>query len=428
MEPSASTLPVSDEELVETLHRMLVAAGRHEAASLLRKSRVVFEQTGYDNWDGGTYTITLYIKVSPETFVLLGAGTEAAEKEINEQLTAVAKSMSSNWFVVSIVPLVVGMRGRPDLQGSPLSKRVKRTILTRLKKDDVKWWGALGQPEFLDPIFDLDALPSTDSRFKDARGDIWQHTVNNDDWSLDWLFSDRRFNLLEGDDSVFLSFLERCLDPEVRSASEAVGLATIFNKELREVGWNLQTMELMGDEDKYRVGPWNPAYGRAASSLQKTALVLSSNWMFQEIQRIEASVSTDPALAIGTAKELVDTCCKHIAERMELELPKKPDTPDLVKAVLKGLKLLPEDISDSAKGADSIRLMLRALTTLMQGLVEVRNLYGTGHGKGAAHKGPKPRHARLAVASAATFVEFIVDTYRERQELAGKERIESHSL
>jgi hypothetical protein len=140
--------------------------------------------------------------------------------------------------------------------------------------------------------------------------------------------------------------------------------------------------------------------------------------MYQEIQRIEASVNTDPALAIGTAKELVDTCCKHIAERMELELPKKPDTPDLVRAVLKGLKLLPEDISDSAKGADSIRLMLRALTTLMQGLVEVRNLYGTGHGKGSTHKGPKPRHARLAVASAATFVEFIVDTYRERQEQA----------
>jgi hypothetical protein len=198
----------------------------------------------------------------------------------------------------------------------------------------------------------------------------------------------------------------------------------LFNNELRDEGWNLQTMELMGDEEKYRVGPWNPAYSRSADSLQKTALILSSNWMYQEIQRIEASVNTDPALAIGTAKELVDTCCKHIAERMELELPKKPDTPDLVRAVLKGLKLLPEDISDSAKGADSIRLMLRALTTLMQGLVEVRNLYGTGHGKGSTHKGPKPRHARLAVASAATFVEFIVDTYRERQEQASGQALQ----
>ena len=176
-------------------------------------------------------------------------------------------------------------------------------------------------------------------------------------------------------------------------------------------------MELMGDEEKYRVGPWNPAYGRAADSLQKTALILSSTWMYQEIQRIEASIDTDPALAIGTAKELVDTCCKHIADRMNLSLPKMPDTPDLVRAVMEGLKLLPDDISDSAKGADAIRKTLRALTTLMQGLVEVRNLYGTGHGKSSKHKGPQPRHARLAVASAATFVEFIVETYRERERL-----------
>lgn len=420
MEPSKSSLPVGDEEIIETVHRMLIAAGRHESASLLQKSRVRFEESGYDNWNGGTYSITLYVQVAPETFVVLADRRETVEKEIGETLSAAVKQMSNNWFSVSIAPLVVGMRGRPDLQGNPLSKRVKRALIARLKKDAIVWHGVLAQPDFLEPVFDLDKLPSTDSRFKDARGDIWQHTVNNDDWPLEWIFSDTRFNLINGEDSTFLAFLERCLDPEVRSASESSGLAALFNNELRDDGWNLQTMELMGDEERYRVGPWNPAYGRAAGSLQKTALILSSNWMFQEIQRIEASVNTDPALAIGTAKELVDTCCKHIADHMGLELPKKPDTPDLVRAVLKGLKLLPEDISDSAKGVDSIRLMLRALTTLMQGLVEVRNLYGTGHGKGSTHKGPQPRHARLAVASAATFVEFIVDTYRERQEQAGK--------
>jgi hypothetical protein len=419
MLPSESRLPRTDEEVIETLYRMLIAGGRHEAASLLRKCRARFEETGNDSWNGGTRSITLYVQVAPETYVLLDDRRETVESEINEALSAAVKQMSSDWFSVKIVPLMVGMRGRPDLQGNPLSKRAKRAIVARLKSDRIVWHGWLTPPEFLEPLFDLDMLPSTDGRFTEARGDIWQHTVNNDDWSLDWIFSDDRFNLVTGEDSIFLAFLERCLDSEVRSASEATTLAALFNNELRNDGWNLQTMELLGDEEKYRVGPWNPAYGRAAGSLQKSALILSSTWMYQELQRIESSVHTDPALAIGTAKELVDTCCKHIADRMELELPKKTDTPDLVRAVLKGLKLLPEDISDSAKGADSIRTMLRALTTLMQGLVEVRNLYGTGHGKGSQHKGPQPRHARLAVASAATFVEFIVDTYRERQGKSG---------
>ena len=76
--------------------------------------------------------------------------------------------------------------------------------------------------------------------------------------------------------------------------------------------------------------------------------------MHQEIERIEATIETDPALAIGTAKEMVETCCKHIAEALKVELPANPDMPVLVKAVLKGLRLVPENIPESSKGAESI--------------------------------------------------------------------------
>jgi hypothetical protein len=121
--------------------------------------------------------------------------------------------------------MIVGMKGRPDLQGGPLSKRTKRAIIARFKSDNVVWYGSLSPPEFLDGLYDLNTLPSTDSRFENASGDIWQHTVRNDDWSLDWLYSDDRFNLLTGSDAAFLGFLERCLDPSVRSAEEAGVLA-----------------------------------------------------------------------------------------------------------------------------------------------------------------------------------------------------------
>ena len=415
MAKSDSHLSVSDEEIVETLHRMLNAGEKHEAATLLRKSRTRFEETGYDNWNGGTYSITLYVQVAPETFTLLGERRGQVEEEITETLRLAVNQLSTDTYDAKIAPLIVGMRGRPDIQGNPIPKRIRRSIIHRMRRDKFVWHGSLSAPELLEPLYDLEKLPSNDSRFRDAKGDIWQHTVNNDDWELSWIFDDERFNLLNGSDSQFLAFLERCLDPTVRLIAESAALAEEFNKDLRSEGWSLETMELMGDEEKYRIGPWTPAYGRAADSLEKTALILSSTWMYQEIQRIESSIHTDPALAIGTAKELVDTCCKHIADRMGLVLPKKPDTPDLVRAVMEGLKLLPDDISDSAKGADAIRKTLRALSTLMQGIVEVRNLYGTGHGKGSKHKGTQPRNARLAVASAATFVEFIVETYRERE-------------
>jgi hypothetical protein len=418
MAESQSHLPVSDEEIVDTLHRILNASGKYQAASLLRRCNAHFVEGNYDNWNGGTYSIVLYIQVAPETFALLEERKETLQTELTSTLQGAVSGLSTDWYSVQIVPMIVGMKGRPDLQGGPLSKRTKRAIIAKFKSDRVVWYGSLTPPEFLKELYDLNTLPSTDHRFQNASEDIWQHTVRNDDWPLDWLYTDDRFSLLSGADANFLGFLERCLDPSVRSVEDARVLASMMNAELQRDGWQLEAMQILGDEAKFRAAPWNPAYARAADSLQRSALVLSSTWMFQEIQRIEASINNDPALAIGTAKDLIDTCCKHILDARGIVLNGKPDTPDLVKAVLEDLKLVPAGISDQAKGAETIKKTLRTLTTLTQGLAEIRNLYGTGHGKNTNHRGLQPRHARLAVASAAAFIEFIVGTHKERKKVA----------
>ncbi len=43
---------------------------------------------------------------------------------------------------------------------------------------DVKmfYWGRLNEVDFLKRIYNLQELPSYDTRFKDAEGDLWQHT------------------------------------------------------------------------------------------------------------------------------------------------------------------------------------------------------------------------------------------------------------
>jgi hypothetical protein len=134
----------------------------------------------------------------------------------------------------------------------------------------------------------------------------------------------------------------------------------------------------------------------------------------RQIQRMRNSVEHDPALAIGTAKELVETVCKTILEQRQLAFPSDADVGQLVKEARKALGLIPESIPDAAKGAEAIRRLLSNLGNVAQGLGELRNLYGTGHGKAGAMKGLSPRHARLAVGAAATLATFLMETHQDR--------------
>ena len=136
--------------------------------------------------------------------------------------------------------------------------------------------------------------------------------------------------------------------------------------------------------------------------------------MQKEIQRLEQAVDTDPSLAIGTAKDLVESCCKTILAKRGTEIPKGVDLPKLVKMVAKELKLVPDGVSEAARGAETIRIILNNLTALTQGLAELRGLYGSGHGRDGKYRGLGPRHARLAVGAAVAFIDFVTETYHER--------------
>lgn len=78
-------------------------------------------------------------------------------------------------------------------------------------------FGRLSELDFLERIYNLEKMPSTDSRFPNAKGDIWQHTINNYDWDDYWFFTDERFHLARGnDDKYILRFICEMLHPAVR--------------------------------------------------------------------------------------------------------------------------------------------------------------------------------------------------------------------
>ena len=147
--------------------------------------------------------------------------------------------------------------------------------------------------------------------------------------------------------------------------------------------------------------------------LKETATVFDAKHLADQIRRMEQSVQSDPALAIGTAKELIETCCKTILAERDKSLPGKPDIPELTKATLKELRLVPDGIEDSARGSDILKRLLQNLGTIGNNLAELRGLYGTGHGKHAHTEALTSRHAKLAVGAASTLATFLFDTHRE---------------
>lgn len=147
--------------------------------------------------------------------------------------------------------------------------------------------------------------------------------------------------------------------------------------------------------------------------IKKTAAVFDAKHMADQIRRMAAAVETDPSLAIGTAKELIETCCKTILAERGSPLIGTPNIATLTKQTLKELKLVPDGIPDSARGSDVIKRLLSNLGTIGNGLAELRGLYGTGHGKHGRASGLTARHAKLAVGAAATLATFLFETHRE---------------
>jgi len=80
---------------------------------------------------------------------------------------------------------------------------------------------------------------------------------------------------------------------------------------------------------------------------------------------------------------------------------------------------VPEGIADAVKGAETIKRVLSNLGSIVYGLAELRNLYGSGHGRSGPLRGLTPRHARLAVSSAGALCTFLLETHDARKHKAG---------
>jgi hypothetical protein len=307
---------------------------------------------------------------------------------------------------------------RTDEQQIP--RELRRDLLDLLSMENVVWSGRLGDLKFLDRLYDLEDLPSGDGRFADAAGDIWQHTENNpSDWERDWVFSDERFDLIGCSDERFLAFLCLTVHPVVRADDgERQELVALYNDMLAEAGIEL--------------APAVAARGRRPIYEPRGAVVRKAPTMIfrrdyehlddpavlhEHLKRIEAGLAADPAAAIGSSKELVESVCKLILDDYGISYAKEDSLLDLYKKVADAMALSRESVPESAKGSEAARRVLQNLATTVQSMAELRNELGLGHGK-TKTSAVEERHGRLAFNAAQTVAEFLLDTWHARKAMS----------
>jgi hypothetical protein len=171
-----------------------------------------------------------------------------------------------------------------------ISVITRQELVDRILLADPSFFpGRFGLLTFLKRVWPLTQMSSTDSRFKDAEGDIWQHTVNNDDWTMHDLLVDR-LDILNAPDQRFGRFLETLVHPlNIPDKAQQAEQVQMINRELTNDSFELRKVDEISSRPVYKLaaigsGGLGDAYvvvlsfaGEDRKYVQEVAEILKSN-------------------------------------------------------------------------------------------------------------------------------------------------------
>ena len=140
------------------------------------------------------------------------------------------------------------------------------------------------------------------------------------------------------------------------------------------------------DEETGQITPVGPPF--APESLKNVG---DASAVRQQLGRIQRAILDDPALAIGSAKELIESTAKVVLEERGLPVADRADLPALVRDAQQALGLHPSAAIPGPDGSDTVKKILGSVSGIAIGLAELRNRgYGTGHGPAQAQAALEP--------------------------------------
>ncbi len=213
--------------------------------------------------------------------------------------------------------------------------------------------------------------------------------------------------LYEADREDSIKLLNALMDEwEVREREEAPALM----QSIADKCWRIL-------KELKELGPVNATFRTRYEYLDSRGF--TSEYLSKQREVLMRNIQDDPTMAIGLAKELVESCCHSILEARAVVQPEPSTTlPKLVTLTQKTLQIAPKEVNATIPQADEVKRLLGSLTNTVKSLAELRNSYGSGHGKSMSYVALSPRHARLAAGAALSVVEYLWDTHLHLQSLS----------
>lgn len=129
--------------------------------------------------------------------------------------------------------------------------------------------------------------------------------------------------------------------------------------------------------------------------------LLTQEYVNRQIRLMNSSIESNPHVALGISKELIETCCKHILNKSGVEISRDWDIAKLVKETNKQIDLVPFEVENKELVKSSVAKILSGFSNIVHGITELRNSYGTGHGHLPEFKSLDMVYIKLAVSASS---------------------------
>jgi hypothetical protein len=285
-------------------------------------------------------------------------------------------------------------------------------LFEHLRIAEINWAGRMGEAQFLERVFTISKMRSTDNRQPDMYGDVALHRDHFCDWGdQNWVYDDDRLDLMNCSDEKLLRFLAEMLHPLVRpNKAEVDGLLATFNEFLARDGYQLEVDTVISGKRTFIAVSSMALLAGGTDEAKQVADEMVSDHVTRQVARMKDAVRTDPALAIGSAKEFVESVAKGILGEQNVPVTGNETMIGLVQMARKELNLTISPAVD-----DTLKRTLSGLSSVTQGVAELRGKLGTGHGANPDTERPPVEVARLVVGMATTLGVFLWEVHRNRR-------------